>query len=89
MDNLNSKGKSDGISHEDFDKLPLARNNFILMAIAGAMIIIGFLLMLGGSSTPEGFNPDIFSTRRIVIGPAICFHGIVAMAVAVCIKPKK
>ena len=45
MDNLNSKGKSDGISHEDFDKLPLARNNFILMAIAGAMIIIGFLLI--------------------------------------------
>ncbi len=89
MDNLNSKGKSDGISHEDFDKLPLARNNFILMAIAGAMIIIGFLLMLGGSSTPEGFNPDIFSTRRIVIGPAICFLGFVAMAVAVCIKPKK
>ena len=89
MDNLNSKGKSDGISHEDFDKLPLARNNFILMAIAGAMIIIGFLLMLGGSSPPEGFNPDIFSTRRIVIGPAICFLGFVAMAVAVCIKPKK
>ena len=89
MDNLNSKGKSDGICHEDFDKLPLARNNFILMAIAGAMIIIGFLLMLGGSSTPEGFNPDIFSTRRIVIGPAICFLGFVAMAVAVCIKPKK
>ncbi|MBO5267651.1 MAG: DUF3098 domain-containing protein [Muribaculaceae bacterium] len=89
MDNFNSKGKSDGISHEDFDKLPLARNNFILMAIAGAMIIIGFLLMLGGSSTPEGFNPDIFSTRRIVIGPAICFLGFVAMAVAVCIKPKK
>lgn len=89
MDNLNSKGKSDGISHEDFDKLPLARNNFILMAIAGAMIIIGFLLMLGGSSTPEGFNPDIFSTRRIVIGPAICFLGFVIMAVAVCIKPKK
>ena len=89
MDNLNSIGKSDGISHEDFDKLPLARNNFILMAIAGAMIIIGFLLMLGGSSTPEGFNPDIFSTRRIVIGPAICFLGFVAMAVAVCIKPKK
>lgn len=89
MDNFNSKGKSDGISHEDFDKLPLARNNFILMAIAGAMIIVGFLLMLGGSSTPEGFNPDIFSTRRIVIGPAICFLGFVAMAVAVCIKPKK
>ena len=89
MDKYNSKGKSDGMEHEDFDKLPLARNNFILMAIAGAMIVIGFLLMLGGSSSAEGFNPDIFSTRRIVVGPAICFLGFVAMAVAVCIKPKK
>lgn len=89
MDKYNSKSKSDGIDHEDFDKLPLARNNFIYMAIAGAMIVAGFLLMLGGSSSTEGFNPDIFSTRRIVVGPAICFLGFVAMAVAVCVKPKK
>ncbi|MDE6334436.1 MAG: DUF3098 domain-containing protein [Muribaculaceae bacterium] len=89
MDKYNSKGKSDGISHEDFDKLPLARNNFIFMAIAGVMIVAGFLLMLGGSSSADGFNPDIFSTRRIVVGPAICFLGFVAMAVAVCVKPKK
>lgn len=86
--NISSK-KTDGIDHEDFASLPLARNNFILMAIAGAMIVAGFLLMLGGSSTAEAFNPDIFSTRRIVVGPAICFLGFVAMAVAVCIKPRK
>ena len=45
--------------------------------------------MLGGSSTEEAFNPDIFSTRRIVVGPAVTFLGFVAMAVAVWIKPKK
>ena len=89
MDNLNSKGKSDGISHEDFDKLPLARNNFILMAIAGAMIIIGFLLMLGGSSTPEGFNPDIFSTRRIKVAPIVSFIGFIFMIYAVIRRPRK
>lgn len=77
------------LQKEEFDTLPLARNNFIVMAIAGAMIVIGFLLMLGGSSTEEAFNPDIFSTRRIVVGPAICFLGFVAMAVAVCIKPRR
>lgn len=81
--------KSGAIDREDFEQMPLGRNNFIYMAIAGAMIVIGFLLMLGGSSTTEEFNPDIFSTRRIVVGPAICFLGFVAMAVAVCIKPKK
>lgn len=82
------KTASDGIDHQEFSTLPLGSNNFLLMAIAGAMIVIGFLLMLGGSSTPEQFNPDIFSTRRIVVGPAICFLGFVLMAVAVCIKPK-
>ncbi len=77
------------ISRESFDQLPLAGNNFKLMIVAGAMIVIGFLLMLGGSSTAEGFNPDIFSTRRIVIGPAITFLGFVGMAVAVWLKPSK
>lgn len=87
--NTEASNKAKGIETEDFDALPLARNNFIIMAIAGAMIIGGFLLMLGGSSTEEAFNPDIFSTRRIVVGPAICFLGFVLMAVAVCVKPKK
>lgn len=66
---------------------PLGRNNFILMAIAGAMIIIGFLLMLGGSSTEEAFNPDIFSTRRIIVGPAIAFLGFLFMGYAIIRKP--
>ncbi|MDE6120604.1 MAG: DUF3098 domain-containing protein [Muribaculaceae bacterium] len=69
--------------------MPLQRANFIGMAIAGAMIVAGFLLMLGGSSTPENFNPDIFSTRRIVVGPALTFIGFVAMAAAIIIDPKK
>lgn len=68
---------------------PLGRNNFILMAIAGAMIIIGFLLMLGGSSTEVAFNPDIFSTRRIIIGPAISFIGFIFMGYGIIRKPSK
>ena len=69
--------------------MPLQRGYFIGMAIAGAMIVLGFLLMLGGSSTAEAFNPDIFSTRRIVVGPIIAFLGFVLMAVAIIIDPEK
>ncbi len=69
--------------------MPLQRANFIAMAVAGAMIVIGFLLMLGGSSTVESFNHDIFSTRRIVIGPLIAFLGFVAMAAAIIIDPNR
>ncbi len=69
--------------------MPLERPNFIGMAIAGLLIVVGFLLMLGGSSTAEEFNPEIFSTRRIVVGPIIAFIGFVAMAVAIIINPAR
>ena len=69
--------------------MPLERGNFIGMAMAGVLIVLGFVLMLGGSSTATEFNPDIFSTRRIVVGPIIAFLGFVAMAVAIIIDPKR
>jgi len=68
---------------------PLSKKNFLLMAIAGVLIILGFILMTGDSSTTEAFNPDIFSTRRIVIGPTIAFIGFVAMGVAIIYRPRK
>ena len=59
--------------------MPLQKANFVAMAIAGAVIVAGFILMLGGSSSQEAFNPDIFSTRRIVVGPCMAFLGFVGM----------
>lgn len=64
--------------------------NFILMAACAAMIVIGFILMSGGGSSIEGgFNPDIFSTRRIVVGPTVSFLGFLLMAFAITYRPKK
>ena len=69
---------------------PFGRKNYIAMAVCLALIIVGFLLMAGpGSSVEEGFNPDIFSTRRIVIGPAVTFLGFLLMAFAILWTPKK
>ncbi len=70
-------------------RMPLAKINFILMSIAGLMIIIGFLLMLGSSSSPEEFNPDIFSTRRIIVGPTIAFLGFLFMGFGIIYRPKR
>lgn len=69
---------------------PFVKRNFIYMAISLAMIIIGFVLM-GGSANGDvsGFNEDIFSVRRIVIGPALAFLGFVAMAFAIIYTPKE
>ena len=68
---------------------PLHRINLILMAIAGAMIVLGFILMTGDSTTMESFNPDIFSTRRIIVGPTIAFLGFIFMGVGIIYRSKK
>ncbi|MDE6264171.1 MAG: DUF3098 domain-containing protein [Paramuribaculum sp.] len=78
-------------SHLDLEsqsQLPLQRINFILMGIAAVMIVAGFLLMTGAPATAEEFNPDIFSTRRIVVGPTIAFLGFVFMGVAIAWNSK-
>ena len=67
----------------------LTRTNFILMGAAALTIVIGFLLMTGAPATDEAFNPDIFSTRRIVVGPTIAFLGFIFMGVAIMWEPLK
>ena len=64
------------------------RMNFILLAAGMLVVILGFILMGGGSSSEEAYNPDIFSTRRIVVAPAVCLLGFVSMIYAVVHKPK-
>ena len=64
------------------------RMNFILLAVGMVIVIIGFILMGGDSSTPEAYNPDIFSVRRIKVAPVVCFIGFVSMIYAVVHKSK-
>lgn len=67
----------------------LGKTNLMLIAIAFAVIVIGFLLMLGPGTTPEAYNPDIFSFRRIVLAPGIAFAGFVFMVYAIMHKSKE
>ena len=71
------------------DTRPLGKENFILMGVLVALIVIGFLLMGGGATTEETFNPDIFSTMRTAVGPGISFIGFVIMFFAILYKKKK
>ncbi|MDE5665820.1 MAG: DUF3098 domain-containing protein [Duncaniella sp.] len=73
---------------ENESSLPLLKTNFILMAIAGILIVAGFCLMAGGATDWDAFNPDIFSTRRIVVGPSIAFIGFIFMGFAIMYSPK-
>lgn len=72
------------------DKRDLAfgRMNFILLAVGMLVVIIGFILMGGDGSSTEGYNPDIFSARRIKVAPVVCLVGFLSMIYAVVYKPK-
>lgn len=71
----------------DRQKFAFDKKNFILLAIGMAVIIIGFLLMTGPGSTETTFEPDIFSTRRIVVAPIVCFFGFIFMIYGILSKP--
>lgn len=60
------------------------------MGVAALLIIIGFAMTAGEPSTPEHFNPDVFSDQRVVYGPNLCFFGYLLMIVGIIVKsPRK
>jgi hypothetical protein len=74
-----------GKKHFAFGKV-----NFILLAIAVVIIIIGFVLMSGGKTTEEsGFDLRIFDTRRIIIAPIVTILGFIFVIFAIMKKPRE
>ncbi len=69
-------------------KYNLPKLNLILIAISFAIIVLGFALMIGEPSG-ETYNPDIFSFRRITIGPMIAFFGFISLIFSILFKSKK
>ena len=68
------------------EKFALDKINYILIAVGVIIIIAGLLLMTGPSSTETHFEPDIFSTRRVVVAPLVCFVGFVFMIFAIMFR---
>jgi len=68
----------------------LSKENYILLAIGFAIIIIGFLLMIGGrSNDPNIFNgKELYSFRRITLAPLVVLFGFIFEIYAIMKKPK-
>lgn len=66
------------INDKSDEKMPLTMRNYILMLVGVALIVVGFILMSGGTkATPEEFSYDIFSWRRITLAPILVVGGFV------------
>jgi hypothetical protein len=65
------------------------KDNYIFMLAGVIVLIIGYILMIGGGSdTPEKFNPEIFNTQRITIAPVTLLLGFGIVLYGIMKKPK-
>ncbi len=75
-------------SQKEDNGFALGKENYRLMAIGFGIIVIGFLLMLGGKSEdPNEFSEAIFSFRRITLAPVIVLAGFIFEIWAIMKKP--
>ena len=65
------------------------KTNFVLIGISMVIVIIGFLLMTGASSSREAFDNEIFSAMKIKVAPVICLVGFLSIIAGIMYKPKK
>ncbi len=66
-----------------------SKENYIIMLIGLALILVGFLLMIGGDSKdPNVFSDDIFNFQRLTLAPILVLAGYVVEIYAIMKKPK-
>ena len=54
--------------------------NYLILIFSILLICLGFALMIGGGGVGEtDFNPDIFSSQRIIIAPIVVIIGYIGM----------
>ena len=64
--------------------------NVLLIGVGLLVMVLGFVLMIGGgSSDPDVFNPQMFSARRLVVAPVVIVAGIGIIIWAIMRKPRK
>ena len=66
------------------------KENYRLLIIGVVIIVVGFLLMIGGKAeSPDQFNPEVFSFRRITLAPLLVLFGFAFEIYAIMKKPKE
>jgi uncharacterized membrane protein len=79
-----------GINNENSEDkgFALGKENLSLLMIGFLIIIVGFVLMIGGSSSdPKIFNKEIFNFQRITLAPIVIMAGFILEIFAIMRKP--
>ncbi|HQU58752.1 MAG TPA: DUF3098 domain-containing protein [Saprospiraceae bacterium] len=66
-------------------ELEFGRQNYILMGVGVALIVLGMFLMAGGDMPDrQTWDPElIYSTRRTLIAPMVILAGLIVEIVAI------
>lgn len=55
---------------------PIPVSSYKMILIGFGIVVLGFILMMGGGSdNPDVFNDEIFSFRRITLTPIVVLSG--------------
>ena len=68
----------------------LPSRNVKIIGIGLLVMVLGFVLMIGGgSSDPNVFNPEMFNFRRLTLAPLLIVAGVVVIIVGIMKTPRK
>ena len=85
------KNQKNEIETQDVEsKMPFTKQNYILMLIGFAVIILGFVLMVGGESKDpiNEFNYEMFNFQRITLAPVLVIAGFIFEVYAIMKRTK-
>lgn len=69
--------------------MPFGKQNYIIVLIGLALIVLGFILMIGGGSdNPDVFNEKMFDFQHITLAPILVLAGFVVEIVVIFWKRK-
>jgi hypothetical protein len=77
------------IEPESRSGFAFGKENYRLLLIGLGLIVLGFLLMIGGGSKdPKVFSMAIFDFQRLTLAPLLILAGYVVEIFAIMKKPK-
>jgi hypothetical protein len=80
---------SQKITSEKSVNFAFGKDNYKLLFIGLAFILVGFILMVGGGSeNPNVFNPAMFNFQRLTLSPILILTGYVIEIFAIMKKTK-
>ena len=83
--------KKETIEPNDNQKvMPFGKQNYIIVLIGIALLVLGFVLMLGGGSNdPDVFNEKMFDFQHITLSTILILAGFVVEIIAIFWRGKK